>query len=112
MVQLTISTDSVVLRPGSAGSESPPALHRLQSRPNSPPHFNSPQTLMNLKQACARNQAVWADAQLRAHGVDCRYSDLLWTCWESGVATSIHNEVITIASETDSQRGQTVREIE
>jgi len=67
---------------------------------------------MNLKQACARNQAVWADAQLRAHGVDCRYSDLLWTCWESGVATSIHNEVITIASETDSQRGQTVREIE
>jgi len=55
---------------------------------------------------------MWANAQLRAHGVGCRYSDLLWACRESSLATFIHNEVIMIAPETAKQRGQTMREIE
>ena len=67
---------------------------------------------MNLQQASARNQAMWANAQLRAHGVDCRYSDLLWTRWESGLAASIHHDAITLAPETTAQRGHTVREVE
>ena len=39
---------------------------------------------MDLIEAAAKNHAAWADWQLRAHGIDSRYSDSLWTCWQSG----------------------------
>ena len=67
---------------------------------------------MDLIQASARNQAAWADKQIRAHGIECRYSDVLWTCWGSGVATEIHDEAVAIAPRSSEHDTRIVDEIE
>ncbi len=58
--------------------------------------------LVDLIQAAARNQAAWADKQLQAHGIDCRYSEHLWTCWEQSQPTSIHHQAVTVTAVGDS----------
>ena len=67
---------------------------------------------MDLIQASARNQAAWADSQLRAHGVECRYSDSLWTCWQGGPATAIHPQAITLTPGSHAENPEIMREIE
>lgn len=67
---------------------------------------------MDLIQAAARNDAAWADKQIRAHGIECRYSESLWTCWQSGPATAIHHEAVTLTPESAGENPATMREIE
>ena len=67
---------------------------------------------MDLIQAAARNQAAWADKQLRAHGIECKYSDSLWTCWQSGPATEIHHEAVTLTPGSAAENSALMREIE
>ena len=67
---------------------------------------------MDLVQAAARNQAAWADKQLRAHGLECRYSDSLWTCWQGGEATAIHPQAVTLTPGSAAERPALMREIE
>ena len=67
---------------------------------------------MDLIQAAARNQAAWADKQLRAHGIECRYSDSLWTCWQPGPATVIHHQAVTLTPVSAAEKPALMREIE
>ncbi len=67
---------------------------------------------MDLIEAAARNQAAWADWQLRAHGIECRYSDSLWTYWQSGPGTVIHPEAITLTPGSAGDKSAAIREIE
>ncbi len=67
---------------------------------------------MDLIQAAARNQAAWADRQLRAHGLECRYSDSLWTCWQPGPATAIHPQAVTLTPGLIAEPPALMREIE
>ncbi len=66
---------------------------------------------MDLIQASARNQAAWADWQLRAHGIECRYSDSLWSCWQPGEATEIHPQAVTLAPDSSVENPASVLEI-
>ncbi len=66
---------------------------------------------MDLIQAAARNQAAWADKQLRAHGIVCRYSDSLWTCLQPGPATAMHHEAVTLTPGTAAEKPELMREI-
>ena len=67
---------------------------------------------MDLIQATAKNQAAWADKQLRAHGVECHYSDSLWTCRQSGPGTAIHHEAVTLIPGSASETPTLMKEIE
>lgn len=67
---------------------------------------------MNLVEASAKNHAAWADKQIRAHGIDCRYSEWLWTCWQSGQGTEIHHQAITLTSGSNLETPSIDREIE
>ena len=67
---------------------------------------------MDLIQSAARNQATWADRQLRAHGIECRYSDSLWTCWQPGPATAIHPQAVTLTPGSAAEKPALMREIE
>ncbi len=65
-----------------------------------------------LIQASARNQAAWAHRQLEAHGVHGRYSDWLWSCGDTGPATTIHGQAVTLAPTTAETEPAVRREIE
>ena len=67
---------------------------------------------MDLIQAAARNQAAWADKQIRAHILECRYSDSLWTCWQSGPATAIHHQAVTLTPGSVAETPALMQEIE
>ena len=67
---------------------------------------------MDLIQAAVRNQAAWANKQLRAHGLECRYSYSLWTCWEPGLATAIHPQAVTLTPGSVAEKPALMREIE
>ena len=70
------------------------------------------ETAMELVQAAARNQAAWADKQLRAHGIECRWSEALWTSWQAGPATTIHHEAVTLTPGSAAEKPELMREIE
>ena len=67
---------------------------------------------MDLIQAAGRNQAAWADKQLRAHGIECRYSESLWTCWQPSTATAIHPQAVTLVPGSYAENPAVMREIE
>ena len=69
-------------------------------------------TEIEFVQAAARNQTAWVDKQLHAHGIECRWSDALWTCWQAGPATAIHHEAVTVAPGSAAETPELMREIE
>ena len=66
---------------------------------------------MDLIRASARNIAAWHDWQLRAHGIECRYTGGLWTCGASGPATTIHSQAVTLTPAPAATEPATTREI-
>ncbi len=67
---------------------------------------------VDLVGGAARNDAGWFDWQLRAHGLDCRYADSLWSCWEPGPEFIPEAITLTPAAASTEQRSDLEAEIE
>ena len=66
--------------------------------------------MTDLIRAAARNMAAWQDGQLRAHGLDCRWTDALWSCGQRGPV--IYLGAITLAPGSQENQGEQLAEIE
>ncbi len=67
---------------------------------------------VDLVERTARNDAAWFDWQLRAHGLECRYTDSLWSCREPRLEFIPEAITLTAAAASTEQRSNLESEIE
>ena len=65
---------------------------------------------MNLVKAGARNMAAWHNWQLRAHGLECSYTDSLWSCRE--IFPRIFVTAVTLSPGPSEDNPELMQEIE
>lgn len=66
--------------------------------------------MKDLIEASARNLAAWHEWQLRAHGLECAWTDSLWSCAQAG--PTIFLDAITVSSASGADEASQLAEIQ